>query len=359
MDIESFISELEANGRSKSTTKSYREVLKRLDTFKTLDDIKKSDMVKFFRDFKGTDETKRLYQAKIKKFFTDSGREEVVSWIKLISIKECLRPDDILDTNDVNSLIESTDSIYFKAWIALAFESGARFNELQQLRYKDFKETNQGLIVTIPTSKSDATRPAILLPASSNYIRNLKAHSMMKETDIVFSMCRQGVADNLDKIKKRAGIKKPITPHKFRHAQATDMVKRNYTEAIIRAKLAWKAGSRMPSRYQHLSSNSVVEATLANGGKLIDVAPITEMKSGEKVSLVDAAMQFSKLTEENKELKAKMESQEITNASLRKDMESVKRAIQVFEGLPAEFLERLGSFKVTKLSSLKIESDKK
>jgi site-specific recombinase XerD len=315
MDVDAFISELEANGRSKYTIQSYRDVLNRLNKFKPLDTITKPDLVRFFKGFKGTDETKRLYQAKIKKFFIDNGKEALVSWIKLIQIKEKLKPDDILDTDDINKLIESTASIYFKAWIALAFESGARFNELKQLRYKDFKETNQGLIVTIPTSKSDAVRPAILLLASSNYIRNLKAHAMMKESDLIFPMSRQNVALHLEEIKKQAGITKPITPHKFRHAQATDMTKRNYTEAIIRAKLAWKPGSRMPSRYQHLNSNAVVEATLANGGKMPESPALTEVKQGDKITLVDAAMQFSKLSEENVSLKAEMEK---TNEYLKK-----------------------------------------
>jgi len=234
----------------------------------------------------------------------------LVSWIKLSKIKESLRPDDILATDDVNRLIAGTDSIYFKAWISLAFESGARFNELKQLRYKDFKETNQGLTVVIPTSKSDAIRPSILLPLSSNYIRNLIAHAMMKETDLIFPMSRQGVAKHLEEIQAEAGITKPVTPHKFRHAQATDMTKRNYTEAIIRAKLGWKKDSRMASRYTHLNNNAVVEATLMNGGKMPDQAILTEIKPGAKVTLVDAAMQFSKLTEENQELKTRMEKME-------------------------------------------------
>lgn len=303
MQIESFIEELEANGRSLHTIQSYKDVLNRLNKFKDLDKITKSDLIKFFKDFVGTDETKRLYQAKIKKFFTDQGKKDIVDWIKLLQIKESLNSDDILSTDDINALIESTDSIYFKAWISIAFESGARFNEIKQLRYKDFKETSEGLIVTIPTSKNDALRPAILLPASSNYVRNLKAHAMLNESDIVFPMSRQNTAKHLEEIQEKAGITKPITPHKFRHAQATDMVKRNYTDAIIKAKLGWKKNSRMASRYTHLDNQSVIEATLRNGGKIPDSKPITEIKPGNKVTLIDAAMQFSKLSEENRELK--------------------------------------------------------
>ena len=319
MDIENFILELEANGRSKSTIKGYREVLKRLNTFKSLDKITKPDLMRFFKEFAGTDETKRLYQAKIKKFFTDTGKEDLVSWIKLITIKESLVAEDILTTDDVNTLIEATDNLYMKAWISLAFESGARFNEIERLKWKDFKETTDGLIVTIPTSKNDALRPAILLAGSGNYIRNFKAHSMTNENDSIFPLTRQGTANHLDIIKEKAKIEKQVTPHKFRHAQACDMVKRNYTEAIIKSKMGWKKNSNMSSRYIHLDNQAVIDATLRNGGKVMEHKPITEIKQADKITLVEAAGQFLKLSEENKELKEMLESHSDEIGILKRD----------------------------------------
>jgi integrase len=49
-----------------------------------------------------------------------------------------LNADEILDTDDVNKLLEATDSHYYKALIAVLFETGARIGELQALRVSDF-----------------------------------------------------------------------------------------------------------------------------------------------------------------------------------------------------------------------------
>jgi site-specific recombinase XerD len=318
MQIESFISELEANGRSKHTVQSYRDVLKRLNAFKDLDEMTKADLVSFFTKFNGTDETKRLYQAKVKKFFTDMGKPELVSWIKLIKISEALNSDEVLNTDDVNRLLEASDNMYLKAWISIAFESGARFNEIKQLRYKDLKETSEGMIAAIPTSKNDAIRPSILLTASSNYLRNLKAHTMMSDTDIIFPMSRQGLSKHLKAIQTKAGITKPCNPHRMRHAQATDMVLRGYNESIIKAKMGWTKRSNMASRYVHLNDQSVIDATLRTGGKVTNTKPITELKQADKITLVDAAMQFNKLTDENRELKERLDGIEHILASVGK-----------------------------------------
>jgi site-specific recombinase XerD len=306
MEIESFISELEANGRSKHTIQSYNDVMNRLNKFKSLDEITKADMISFFSSFKGSEETKRLYQAKIKKVFTEQGKPELVSWIKLIKISESLNADEVLNTEDINRLLDATDNMYFKAWISVAFESGARFNELQRIHWKDMKESSEGMVASIPTSKNDAIRPSILLTASAGYLRNLKAHAMMQEDDIIFPMSRQGLARNLNDIKAKAGILKAINPHRFRHAQATDMMHRGYNESIIKAKLGWSKKSQMISRYTHLNDQSVIDATLMKGGKVINMKPIVDMKQAEKISLVDAGMQFNRLMDENVELKERL-----------------------------------------------------
>ncbi|KCZ71082.1 site-specific recombinase XerD [Candidatus Methanoperedens nitroreducens] len=306
MDIKEYIEELEANGFAKNTIRSYKQILERLNDFKELKDITKEDLVKFFRDFKGTDETKRLYQTKIKKFFKDLERAEVAEWIKPVRVKEKLTADDILTTEDINKLIESTGGIYWKALIAFLFESGCRISEAKALKSKDFKETNEGMIVDIPTMKtaSGFRRTALIL--SADYIRNLRVYSNSPPDSVIFHISASHTQVVLNEISNRAGIKKPVTPHAFRHAQATIMVQQGYNEAIIRKKLGWTPGSTMIARYQHLNDNDVVEATLKNNGKTPEKLIITEIKQAEKITLVDAAMQFSKLSQENETLKTEL-----------------------------------------------------
>jgi integrase len=304
--IESYLKQLKANSKAENTVKTYSFVLKALNNFKPIEQITKNDLIEFFNKLNGTDETRRSYQAKIKKFFTDNEKAELVEWIKLIKPKEKLRVDDVLTADDVNKMLDSTNSDYWKAWIVIAFESGARFSEIRALKYKDFKETNEGLIVDIPTTKTASGFRRMLLVLSANYFRNLKVYTNASADDIVFPLKEPWTLTILKEIGKKAGITKHVNPHAFRHASATLMVQQGYNEAIIRTKLGWTKTSSMIGRYQHLNDNAVVEATLRNNGKIPSKIIMSEIKEAEKINLVDAGMQLTKLSEENLQLKAEI-----------------------------------------------------
>jgi integrase len=72
--------------------------------------------------------------------------------------------------------VKATDSHYYKAFIAFLYETGCRFSEAHSLKYKDFMETNEGMIVNIATTKTGAGYRKTILPFSSQYIRNLKVY---------------------------------------------------------------------------------------------------------------------------------------------------------------------------------------
>lgn len=302
--VEEYLKKQAANGLSPKTILYQESILRKLESFKNPDHISKKDLMDYFEQIKKefADSTFATNQIVIKKFFKDCKRAHMVDWIKIKKPKEKLKSDDILTTDDINAMLQATDSIYYKALIAFLFESGARFGELQLLKYKDFIETSDGMIVNIPTTKTAAGFRKVILPFSSQYIRNLRTYTAGSQEDKVFHIKHWQSDEKLQEIGKKAGITKPITPHKFRHAQATDLVKRGFNEAIIRKKLGWTPTSPMIARYQHLNDNAVIDATLQNTGKLPITAALTEIKEAEKITLVDAAMQFSKLTEENREL---------------------------------------------------------
>lgn len=318
MDIKPYLDQIQANNLSKYAIDNYRKTLTSLNEFKSIESITKADLIVFFNQLDYADSTIRLQQSLIKKFFIDIGKSELVSWIQYVKPKETLKSDDILTTDDINKLINATDSHYWKALIAFLFETGCRISEAQAIRYKDIANTDQGMIINIPTSKTSAGYRKVILPFSTQYIRNLKTYTDANQDDLIFSIKHTATALHLHEIAEKAGITKPVTPHKMRHAQATDLVKRGYNEAIIRKKLGWTATSGMIARYQHLNDEDVINATLENIGKLPQTtAPRTEIREADKVTLVEASMQFSKLSEENSELKTRLDEME---AQRKKDM---------------------------------------
>lgn len=319
--IQKFLDEQNAKGTKSSSLKSYTKVLKRLNTFMPVDTVTKEHLIQYFKAFECKDSTRMFHQIVIKKFFNDTGREGVSSWIKPKRPHETIKSDDILNGEDVNKMLEATDSMYWKALIAILYESGARIGEIQILKYKDFQDTKDGLIVHIPTSKTAAGFRKMILINSSQYIRNLQASVNGKPDDVVFSVDYRYTYEVLRDIGRAAGIKKHVSPHQFRHARATAAIN-EMPEAVIRKMLGWSPNSTMISRYQHLNDNSVIEAQLGHNGenKPVSLNPV------EKVDLEPV---YNKLKEENSELKTQMEKQKADYEAMKKDMEKIQKFIEM------------------------------
>jgi integrase/recombinase XerD len=335
LSIQSYINELKARRLHQKSIQGYERLLKTLATRKPLENYTKADLVAYFNDHKGAESSRNHEMRMAKKYFKDTGKPEVIEWIKCAPVKETLRSDDILTPDDVNKLIESTDNHYTRALIAFLFETGCRISEAMKLNFKDFQDTDQGMIVNIPTTKTAAGYRKVILPLSTQYIHNLKAYTAARNEDKVFRLCYSQNLRIIENLAVQAGITKPVTCHKFRHAQATDLVKRGYNEAIIRKKLGWTPTSDMIARYQHLNDEDVINATLENTGKLPQTAaPRTEIKEADKLTLVDAAMQFSKLSEENQELKDQSNKQDEDIKELQQQLsESNKNYEQIISFL--------------------------
>lgn len=346
IQLEDYLNEMKANNKSPSTIKSLRIVLTKLNRFKPVEKIKKEDLVKYLADFKGAESSKALTQVWIKKFFRDGGKPELVNWIDVIRPKDVLKPDDVPNHEEVNKMIEATDSHYFKALIAFLFEAGPRISEAtgdkfqkkeEPLRYKDFTDTTDGMIVHIPTSKTAAGyRPVILTPEASQYIKNLKIYTFSNDDDEVFNHSWEWMNKNLKEIARAAGIRKRITCHVLRHAAATEDARNGMNEENLRRKYGWAQGSRMPSRYTNLNTQDVLKAQMRARGRRPrdEEVVIGKIVDAPKISIADSASILFKLEEENKELKQKYEGLNQQHAGLTQRMDELSK-------LNEEFLERL------------------
>jgi hypothetical protein len=73
------------------------------------------------------------------------------------------------------------------------------------------------------------------------------------------------VCKMLKDVAAKAGIKKPVNPHAFRHARATHLASK-LTEAQMNEYLGWIQGSKMPATYVHLSGKNIDDAILRMNG---------------------------------------------------------------------------------------------
>ncbi len=299
--INKYLSELEARGLSKNTIKAYKLVLTTLNAYKPLGTIQKDDLIGFFKQLKASDSTRALYVVITKTYFKGIGKPEVSAWLTVKKPKESLRSDEILTAEDVNKMIEATDSLYFKCLLALMYETGARIDsELLQLKYSDFLQTEKGIVITITTKKTDAGFRKMLIPLSENYFINLRDSIEHKPGDKVFTLKYRQTFEIIQEIGRRARITKPCHPHAFRHARATDEVRKGTQESIIRKMLGWTANSGMIARYQQLNDEDIIEAQ-SNGTKK---AIREELKIVEKADITPV---YEALKEENADLQKQIE----------------------------------------------------
>jgi predicted Zn-ribbon and HTH transcriptional regulator len=81
---------------------------------------------------------------------------------------------------------------------------------------------------------------------------------------------------HLKRIAEKAGIKKRIHPHLFRHSRSTHLAK-HLTEAQMKQYLGWVQGSDMAAIYVHLSGRDVDNALLRMHGIVTDETKDVQM----------------------------------------------------------------------------------
>jgi integrase/recombinase XerD len=267
--LEEFLNELRVNNLAEGTIRYYSAILKDVNKFKNLEKPWiKEDVDKYVLSLKGKNKENSIETKKtiIKKYFQWCSREDIVKHLQINRPKCSLKREDILDTTDVSRMIDATESPLYKALISFLFESGARIGEVLRLKFNDIQETDEGMIINISATKTGNEYRRNIFPTSTQYIRNLIMYANLSDKNKLFYVTENAANRMLKKIGKKAGIKKPVSCHKFRHAQATDMVIRGYQESIIRKKLGWTDDSRMIATYTHLVDDDVINATLEKSG---------------------------------------------------------------------------------------------
>jgi len=276
--IKEYISEMEALGRSQASIDSVKYTMQKLEKFKPLDKITKDDLLQFFKNFEGTDNTKRLYMGQIKKFYKYCKKDELIDWIRLPKVRE--KRMEVLTIEDINKLIEATINPYWKAYISFAFETGARFGEIQALKWKDIPDC---IVANIMTEKTNAGLRRIPLRMSNTYLMNLKLQINATKDDIIFPLSECRTLQVLNEIAKNASIDKHVHPHAFRHACATYLVEKGTQEALIRKWCGWTPTSPMIARYQHLADDILINNT---DKKVVGEIKPAENKIGELQSKI-------------------------------------------------------------------------
>lgn len=249
------------------------------ETGKDFEDLTREDYEKFFSEKKReySAETISTYKAIAKVFHKWlSGADsypECVRWIKRKDSACTKLPEDMLTQEDIKLMIKHAKLARDKALIASLWESGARIGELGTILLKNVTFDKFGCQMLVD-GKTGMRR--IRLINSAPYLLdwiNLHPGNKNREAPLWVNlkfnrlecMGHRNIMKIIEYSANRAGIKKPVNPHHFRHSRAT-YVANHLTEAQMKEYFGWVQSSKMAARYVHLSGKHVDNAILRMHG---------------------------------------------------------------------------------------------
>lgn len=300
--------------------------------------------------------TKYGFKVIVRKFFkwlrNSEELPEEVKWIRLRMKNSARRlPEELLTETEVRLLIEHSEKARDRAIIASLYESGCRICELLNLKIKHLIFDKYGAVATV-SGKTGSRRTRLIF--SVQYIQEwLNNHPRKDNVDSYLFVKGDGeimgynrVKDILQLSAKKAGIKKKVNPHNFRHSRATYLAN-HLTEAQLKSLFGWAQSSKMASVYIHLSGKEVDSTLLKMHG-----IEIVEDDPKEKLSFQtclrcktknEATNKFCKLCGFilNKEEQEKLIKQDFERADMDNLMSNLLKDKEIMELLARKLKEKV------------------
>lgn len=242
----------------------------------------KDDLISLVGDLesnsKYAEHTKYDFKIVLKMFYkwlkgNDEEFPQEVKWLKPALKNENHKlPEDLLSEDEVLKLANTADNLRDKALILVLYEAGCRIGELLSLKIKNVSFDQYGAVLRV-TGKTGDRRVRVIssAPILASW---LNMHPKPDDHDAMLWYSSWGKKRNdakclrhgtvytlIRELAVRAGIKKNVHPHLFRHSRATSLAGK-LTEAQMKEYFGWVQGSDMAATYVHLSGRDVDNALL-------------------------------------------------------------------------------------------------
>lgn len=192
--------------------------------------------------------------------------------------------DELVTRQDLQALLQAHPDRRDKALIAFLYESGFRAGEVCALNVGSVEFLPQFAQVTLPKGAPGLKTGArtIIIFDSRPFLQDWWEnhpfkddrskplfHSLSRRAPMV-RMTNGALHGFVKKAGERAGIKKHLHPHLFRHSAATERVRLGWTEAHMRDFFGWTRSSDMPSHYVHLAGSDYQRMEMERRGLVAD-----------------------------------------------------------------------------------------
>ncbi len=219
--------------------------------------------------------TKHDHQLILKKYLRWLGKAGEADLIKPRKPKNDRLPEEVLAEEEVKRLVGAAYCSRDRAFALGLYESGCRIGEFLPLRLKHLSFDRYGAVLIVD-GKTGMRR--IRLVASALSLQRWIEEHPRKGDPEAYLWCKVPWPNNpkwmnehlsygfvvrlLRELAAKAGIRKGVNPHAFRHARATFMA-RHLKEPEMREYFGWGRDSEMSSVYVHLSGRDVDNSVLS------------------------------------------------------------------------------------------------
>jgi len=260
---EQMTQDLQLKGATAKTQHIYlREVTKLAKHYsKSPDELGENEIKEYLLHLKESglaDGTFRFYAAGIKFLYSATLQQRWVDDIKFG--RRPLKLPVVLDLSEVEALFSVTDNIKHKAVLMIMYSSGLRISELMNLKITDID--SKRMMVYIRQGKGGKDRYSILsqraLQCLRQYWREYHPKEWLFEGNKGSHLCMTSIRNIFVDAKKRAGIKKPASPHTLRHSFATHLIESGVSLHHVQLLL----GHRSPNTttvYLHVSKINLAQ----------------------------------------------------------------------------------------------------
>ena len=244
-DIKSIVAEIEKKEWSPHTKHAFKVMIR-----------------KFYKSMEGIDE-KGVYPERVKWLHSNVKNNQLKS------------SEELITELDVKKMISFSLNCRDKALISTLYESGCRISELGLIKFKDVVFDQYGAVMNV-TGKTGPRRVRLVIsaPYLQDYInkhwdnQNINGFVWTKLTGDRSILGYSRLTELIKRAAEKAGIKKRIHAHLFRHSRATFLANK-LTEAQMKQYLGWTQSSKMAAVYVHMSGRDTEDAILSmNGLKL-------------------------------------------------------------------------------------------
>jgi len=224
--------------------------------------------------------TKYDFKVILKKFYkwlkgNDELFPEEVRWIHP-SVRGSKRtlPEELVTEDEVKRMAEAAMHPRDKALVMVLYESGCRIGEIMSLKLKNVQFDEYGAVLRVTGKTGDrrvrvvASAPLLASwfdvhpsrsdPNAAVWVGRYRRYSGHVPSYASLLVVLRGLA-------VKAGVKRRIYPHLFRHSRATNLASK-LTEAQMKEHFGWVQSSKMASVYVHLSGRDVDNAILQTYG---------------------------------------------------------------------------------------------